>query len=349
VAAESAQGLDLSRNGANLSDKENSFVRADFSGTMIGRSLVHPKGAAGFSFRQALGGAPLTTVMRIVTTVSAMQRLALGWRREGKTVGFVPTMGYLHEGHLSLMKKARQMVKPEGIVVVSIFVNPLQFAPQEDLSNYPRDLQRDKELCKDAGVDVLFIPESEQLYPTTGSAYSTYVVEELFSKGMEGASRPSHFRGVTTVVAKLFNLVLPDIAIFGAKDYQQAAVIQKMVQDLNFPVKIVVAPTIREKDNLAMSSRNKYLSPEERAQAPIIHKAVLKAKERLKKTTTTIRAEDLKKDLADLIHTQPAAKVDYIEFFDPLSFEPMTELRSGCHMALAVFIGKTRLIDNALI
>lgn len=278
-----------------------------------------------------------------------MQRLALGWRKEGKAVGFVPTMGYLHDGHLSLVKKARQMVKPEGIVVVSIFVNPLQFGPKEDLANYPRDLQRDKELCKEAGVDVLFMPESEQLYPTTGSTFSTYVVEEVLSKGMEGASRPGHFRGVTTVVAKLFNLVLPDIAIFGAKDYQQAAVIQKMVQDLNFPVKVVVAATVREKDNLAMSSRNKYLSPEERAQAPILYKAIQKAKERLKKTTSTIRPEDLKKEISEFIQTQPAAKVDYIEFFDPLSFEPMSELRSGCHMALAVFVGKTRLIDNALI
>jgi pantoate--beta-alanine ligase len=187
------------------------------------------------------------------------------------------------------------------------------------------------------------------MYPCTNSTYSTWVVEELASRGMEGASRPTHFRGVTTIVAKLFNLVLPEVAIFGAKDFQQAAVIQKMVQDLNFPVKIVVAPTVREKDNLAMSSRNKYLSPEERAQAPIIHRAILKAKETLKKTPGAVLAEKLKLDLAEFIHTQPCAKVDYIEFFDPLSLEPMQELRPGCHMALAVHIGKTRLIDNALI
>src|SRR5687768_9050996 len=287
--------------------------------------------------------------MRIVTTVSAMQRMALGWRREGKTVGFVPTMGYLHEGHMSLIKKARQIVKPDGIVVVSIFVNPSQFSPTEDLANYPRDLQRDKDLCKDSTVDVLFIPDPEQIYPSTNSTYSTWVVEEIVSKGMEGESRPSHFRGVTTVVAKLFNLVLPDVAVFGAKDFQQAAVIQKMVQDLNFPVKIVVAPTVREKDNLAMSSRNKYLSPEEREQAPIVYKAIQKAKETLKKTPGTVSATKLKEDLAQLIQSQPAAKVDYIQFFDPLSLEPMEELRPGCHMALAVTIGKTRLIDNALI
>ena len=278
-----------------------------------------------------------------------MQRMALGWRREGKQVGFVPTMGYLHDGHLSLIRKARQIVKPEGVVVASIFVNPAQFAPTEDLTNYPRDLQRDKDLCKEATVDVLFVPDSEQMYPSTNSTYSTYVVEESVSKGMEGGSRPTHFRGVTTIVAKLFNLVLPDVAIFGAKDYQQAAVIQKMVQDLNFPVKIVVAPTVREKDNLAMSSRNKYLSPEERTQAPVIYKAIQKAKETLKKTPGSVSATKLKEDLTQFIQTQPAAKVDYIEFFDPLSLEPLEELRPGCHMAVAVHVGSTRLIDNALI
>lgn len=287
--------------------------------------------------------------MRIVTTVSAMQRMALGWRREGKTVGFVPTMGYLHEGHMSLIKKARQIVKPDGIVVVSIFVNPAQFSPTEDLANYPRDLQRDKDLCKDATVDVLFVPDSEQMYPSTNTTYSTWIVEESVSKGMEGGSRPHHFRGVTTIVAKLFNLVLPDVAVFGAKDYQQAAVVQKMVQDLNFPVKIVVAPTVREKDSLAMSSRNKYLSPEERAQAPVLYRAIQKAKETLKKTPGSVSASKLKEELTQFIQTQPSAKVDYIQFFDPLSLEPLEELRPGCHMALAVNVGKTRLIDNALI
>ena len=278
-----------------------------------------------------------------------MQRMALAWRREGKAVGFVPTMGYLHEGHMSLIRKARQIVKSEGVVVVSIFVNPAQFGPNEDLANYPRDLQRDKDMCKEATVDVLFNPDSEQMYPTTNSTYSTWVVEETVSKGMEGASRPDHFRGVATIVTKLFNVVLPDVAVFGAKDFQQAAVVQKMVQDLNLPVKIVVAPTVREKDNLAMSSRNKYLSPEERAQAPILYRAIQKAKETLKKTPGSVDSDKLKADLAQMIHTQQAAKVDYIEFFDPLSLEPMKELRPGCHMALAVKIGKTRLTDNALI
>jgi pantoate--beta-alanine ligase len=287
--------------------------------------------------------------MRIVTTVSAMQRMALGWRREGKTIGFVPTMGYLHDGHASLIRKARQIVKPEGVVVVSIFVNPAQFGRNEDLANYPRDLQRDKDMCKEGTVDVLFVPDSEQMYPSTNSTYSTWVVEEMVSKGMEGASRPNHFRGVTTIVAKLFNVVLPDVSVFGAKDFQQAAVIQKMVQDLNFPVKIVVAPTVREKDNLAMSSRNKYLNEDERAQAPVLYKAIQKAKEILKKTPGSVDSNRLKEELTRFIETQPAAKVDYIEFFDPLSLELMNELRPGCHMALAVRVGTTRLIDNALI
>jgi len=279
-----------------------------------------------------------------------MQRMALGWRREGKPIGFVPTMGYLHEGHVSLMKKARQIVRADGVVVASIFVNPSQFGPKEDLASYPRDLPRDKELCRAASVDVLFVPESEEMYPAAGAGlahWSTWIAEEKASRGMEGASRPTHFRGVATIVAKLFNVVLPDLAVFGAKDFQQAAVIQKMAHDLNFPVKIIVAPTVREKDGLAMSSRNKYLSPAERAQAPVLHQAILKAKESLKKSP--VPAEKLKAELAKFIHAQPAAKVDYLEFFDPLTLEPLKELRPGCHLALAVFVGKTRLIDNALI
>src|SRR5687768_14837841 len=273
-----------------------------------------------------------------------MQRMALRWKRAGVSIAFVPTMGFLHEGHASLMRRARRTVGPKGVVVVSIYVNPTQFAAHEDLTKYPRDFDRDRKLCLAERVDVIFAPLD--LYEKN---HSTFVTEESLSKRMEGASRPTHFRGVATVVAKLFNVVLPDAAIFGAKDFQQAAVIQKMVQDLNFPVKIVTAQTVREKDNLAMSSRNKHLSAEERAQAPIIYKAIQKAKETLKKTPGSVSATRLKEELAQLIQSQPAAKVDYIQFFDPLSLEPMEELRPGCHMALAVTIGKTRLIDNALI
>jgi pantoate--beta-alanine ligase len=285
--------------------------------------------------------------MRIVTSAAAMQRLALRWRRAGTRVGFVPTMGYLHDGHLSLVQRARRLVGKRGIVVASIYVNPTQFAPTEDLSAYPRDLERDKTLCRKAGVDVLFFPSDAEMYPGRDtSRYSTYVVEERLSQGMEGGSRPMHFRGVTTVVAKLFNLVLPDVAVFGAKDWQQAAIIRRMTRDLNFPLKVVVAPTRREKDGLAMSSRNKYLSAGERMQATILWRALKLAKEIVTSTRTPTYADVLKKELAALIATQPAARLDYVEFFDGETLQLATAVTRGTHMALAVFIGKTRLIDN---
>lgn len=288
--------------------------------------------------------------MRIVTTTAAMQRLALRWRRAGTRVGFVPTMGYLHEGHLSLVHRARRLVGKRGLVVASIYVNPTQFAPTEDLSAYPRDLARDKSLCRQAGVDVLFLPSDAAMYPDRAtSGYSTYVVEETLSRGMEGGSRPTHFRGVSTIVAKLFNLVLPDVAVFGAKDWQQAAVLRRMTRDLNFPLKLVVAPTRREKDGLAMSSRNKYLSAEERGQATILWRALTLAKEIVRSSRTPNYADVLKKQLGALIATQPAARLDYLEFFDGETLQPTPAVTPGTHLALAVFIGKTRLIDNAVL
>ena len=199
--------------------------------------------------------------MQRVASIAAMQRLARQWQRAGTRIGLVPTMGYLHAGHLSLVKRARQAVGKNGVVVVSIYVNPTQFGPKEDFSKYPRDLKRDLKLCREAGVDVVFAPRDGEMYPgTVGSrrgesadkprfdkrGYGTYVVEEKLSRIMEGASRPTHFRGVTTVVAKLFHLVSPDVAVFGAKDWQQAAIVRRMVADLNFPVRILVAPTVRE-------------------------------------------------------------------------------------------------------
>ncbi len=288
--------------------------------------------------------------MRIVTSTAAMQRLALRWRRAGTRVGFVPTMGYLHAGHLSLVHRARRLVAKRGIVVASIYVNPTQFAPTEDLSAYPRDLDRDTQLCRKAGVDVLFLPSDAEMYAgrDTGG-YSTYVVEEQLSQGMEGGARPTHFRGVTTVVAKLFNLVLPDVAVFGAKDWQQAAVVRRMTCDLSFPIKVVVAPTRREQDGLAMSSRNKYLSAGERAQATILWRALKLAKEVVISSRTPNSADVLKKELAALIATQPAARLDYLEFFDGETLQPVTAVTRGVHMALAVFIGRTRLIDNAVL
>ncbi|MEN9574705.1 MAG: hypothetical protein RL514_2560 [Verrucomicrobiota bacterium] len=257
-------------------------------------------------------------------------------------------MGYLHDGHLSLVQRARRLVGKSGIVVASIYVNPTQFAPTEDLSAYPRDLERDKVLCRKAGVDVLFLPSDAEMYPgkATGG-YSTYVSEERLTQGMEGGARPTHFRGVTTVVAKLFNLVLPDVAVFGAKDWQQAAVLRRMTRDLNFPLKLVVAPTLRERDGLAMSSRNKYLSAEERPQATILWRALKLAKEVVAASRTPNYADVLKKELAALIVTQPAARLDYVEFFDGETLQPAPVVTRGTRLALAVFIGKTRLIDNA--
>ena len=289
-----------------------------------------------------------TFPMRVVKNVSGMQRLALQWRQRGTRIGFVPTMGYLHAGHVSLIERARKTVGPKGIVVVSIYVNPTQFAPTEDLSRYPRDFSRDRKLCRAAGADVIFFPNDEQMYPGNAEGcYSTYVIEENLSRAMEGASRPTHFRGVTTVVAKLFNIVLPDVAIFGAKDFQQAAVIRRMTQDLNFPVRIIVAPTIREPDGVALSSRNKYLDARQRKSATTLWQAIQRARHRISASPRAIPAARLKRELKSIIETQPDARVDYIEFFDPATFHPTASVSRGTHLALAVFVGKTRLIDNA--
>jgi pantoate--beta-alanine ligase len=285
--------------------------------------------------------------MRIIRSPGAMQREALKWKRSGRIVGFVPTMGYLHDGHISLARDARRRVGKDGIVVVSIYVNPTQFAPTEDLSKYPRDFARDKKLCRDAGVDVIFAPTDAAMYAGRDEGrYSTYVVEESVSQGMEGASRPTHFRGVTTVVAKLFNCVLPDVAIFGAKDWQQAAVIQRMVADLNFPLKIVVAPTRREADGLAMSSRNRYLDPDQRRQATVLWEAQNLVRGIVKKSKKPVPSETLVTAIRELVAQRPAARMDYAAFFDSKTLRPVASVSRGTHLALAVFVGPTRLIDN---
>jgi pantoate--beta-alanine ligase len=287
-----------------------------------------------------------------------MQKAARSWNRRGVRVGFVPTMGYLHAGHLSLVREARRRAGKNGKVVVSIYVNPTQFAPTEDLAKYPRDLKRDLKLCRDAGVDVVFTPNDAEMYPSeTGSRRCesaddprfdkrgyTCVVEEKLSRTMEGAARPTHFRGVTTVVAKLFNLVLPDVAVFGQKDFQQAAIIKRMVADLNFPVKIIIAPTVREADGLAMSSRNKFLDAEQRAQAVILFHSLQAASLAVK--AKPVSAARLKADLKEFITAAPLARLDYVEFFDPETLVPFAQVKRGTQMALAVFFGKTRLIDN---
>jgi pantoate--beta-alanine ligase len=284
----------------------------------------------------------------MVNSVQAMQRLARSWKGSQVKVGFVPTMGYLHAGHLSLVRQARMLVGPEGKVVVSIYVNPTQFGPREDFSAYPRDLKQDAQACRKEGVDVVFAPTDAEMYPNEGpSQFSTYVTEESLSRGMEGASRPTHFRGVTTVVAKLFNIVLPELAVFGAKDYQQAAVVQRMVRDLNFPVRIVIAPTFREADGLAMSSRNKYLAGTLRTQAVVLWRAIERVRVTLRTGSGTISAARLKTELKAFIESEPSARVDYIEFFNPETLLPTLKVRAGAQMALAVFVGRTRLIDNA--
>lgn len=272
-----------------------------------------------------------------------MQRQAQRWRQERRRIAFVPTMGYLHEGHMSLVREARKAVGSKGRVVVSIYVNPTQFGPSEDFKRYPRDLKHDQQLCKHEGVDIVFTPHDSEIYPRN---FSTYVVEEALSKPMEGQARPGHFRGVATVVAKLFNIVQPDIAVFGAKDFQQAAVIERMVRDLNFSVKLIIAPTVREQDGLAMSSRNKYLAGEARTHATALQASIEKARA-LVRIESQIPAADLKRRLHQYIETQPTARVDYIEFFDPSTLQPVDPVRKGTHMALAVSIANIRLIDNA--
>jgi pantoate--beta-alanine ligase len=299
--------------------------------------------------------------VKIIASIAVMQQQALRWKKAGRRIGFVPTMGYLHAGHLSLVRCARQAVGKRGVVVVSIYVNPTQFGPKEDFSKYPRDLKRDLKLCRDAGVDVVFTPTDREMYPakirsrrceSVGDprfdkrGYGTCVVEKSLSQTMEGAARPTHFNGVTTVVAKLFHLVQPDVAVFGQKDFQQAAIIKRMVADLNFPVKIIVAPTLREPDGLAMSSRNKYLTGDLRRQATVLWCAIQVARVTVRKSKT-FPAAKLKAAVKKLVECEPDAKLDYVEFFEPDTLMPVAKVTRGTQMALAVFVGKTRLIDNA--
>lgn len=270
-----------------------------------------------------------------------MQQLALRLRREGKRIGFVPTMGYLHDGHMSLVREAK---KRADVIVVSVFVNPAQFAPNEDLKKYPRDVERDKKLCEAEQVDYVFVPSEADIYPKN---YSTYIVEEQLAGHLEGASRPTHFRGVCTVVAKLFNIVQPDVAVFGQKDAQQALIIQRMVRDLNFPIRIIVAPIAREPDGLAMSSRNVYLSPSERSQALALHAALQWCVEAFRKGQH--EASELRKGMLKIILYGPQAKVDYIEFADPETLQLLPAVKKGALVLLAVRFGKTRLIDNVVL
>ena len=278
--------------------------------------------------------------MKIVGTVKEVREQVKEWKKQGLSVGFVPTMGYLHEGHKSLMDAAR---KGNDKVVVSIFVNPMQFGPTEDLATYPRDLDHDAALCESAGVDLIFHPEAEEMYEKD---FCSFVDMTGLTEGLCGKTRPIHFRGVCTVVNKLFNIVTPDHAYFGQKDGQQLAVIKRMVRDLNMDIEIVGCPIVREEDGLANSSRNTYLSPEERKAALILSKTVALGKELAKTEKDANKVvEAMKKN----IETEPLAKIDYVEAVDALSMAPVEKLEGTCMLAMAVYIGKTRLIDNTLI
>lgn len=279
--------------------------------------------------------------MHVIRTIKEMRCLLKEFRKTGKTVGLVPTMGYLHEGHLSLVDEAK---KNSDIVVMSIFVNPTQFGTNEDLDKYPRDFEHDERVAKERGVDVIFYPDVAEMYP---QPYFTYVVTEQLSKVLCGVTRPMHFRGVTTVISKLFNIVQPDVAVFGQKDAQQSIIIRRMVEDLNFPVKIIVAPIVRESDGLAMSSRNVYLSPEERQQAPVIFKALNQAKRFVAEGNR--KADEVVKLIRDTIRGASLAEIEYIEIVSPLTLEKVETIDTGTFVAVAVNFGKTRLIDNMIL
>lgn len=278
--------------------------------------------------------------MKIVRNINYLQKEIAGLKKRGKVIGFVPTMGYLHAGHLSLIKKARKECQ---IVVVSIFVNPLQFGPKEDLKKYPRDFSRDITLCRKY-VDILFFPSASLMY---SKDFLTSVEVKGLSNILCGASRPGHFKGVATVVNKLFNIVLPDVAYFGQKDAQQAIIIKKMVRDLNMAIKIKVLPTVREKDGLAMSSRNKYLIAQERRDAVILYKSLTLAKKLLKNGQNNCK--NIISKMKELILKVKTAKIDYISIINPETLSPLKSIENKALVFLAVFIGKTRLIDNLLL
>lgn len=279
--------------------------------------------------------------MKIVNTINEVREAVKAWHKQGLTVGLVPTMGYLHEGHASLIARAS---KENDRVVVSDFVNPIQFAPNEDLASYPRDIDRDAKVCEENGADIIFHPTPEEMYHKD---FSTFVDITGPSEELCGKSRPIHFRGVCTVVSKLFLIVAPDRAYFGQKDAQQLAVIKRMVRDLNFDIEIVGCPIIREADGLAKSSRNTYLSPEERKAAVILHKALEKGKELVLNGEKSAKA--VIDTVTQVINSEPLAKIDYVQVVDFPNIKVVEDINGDILTAVAVYIGKTRLIDNFII
>lgn len=280
-------------------------------------------------------------MIKVVHTIDEVRQEVAGWRKEGLSVGFVPTMGYLHEGHQSLIKRA---VDENDKVVVSIFVNPMQFGPTEDLDSYPRDLDADTSLCEETGANLIFNPEPEEMYK---DGFCSFVDMTGPTKELCGKSRPIHFRGVCTVVSKLFNIVTPDKAYFGQKDAQQLAVIKRMVTDLNIPVKIIGCPIIREADGLAKSSRNTYLNEEERKAALILSKTIFMGQKMVEDGTTDVN--ELVTAMKDNISKEPLAKIDYVEVVDFTNIQKIDKISGSVLVAMAVYIGKTRLIDNFIV
>lgn len=278
--------------------------------------------------------------MRVVTTIREVREQVKAWRREGCTIGLVPTMGYLHEGHGSLITRAGENDR----VVVSIFVNPMQFGPAEDLASYPRDLEKDSSFCESLGADLIFHPEPEEMYHKD---FCSYVDMSVLTEELCGLSRPVHFRGVCTVVSKLFNIVMPDRAYFGQKDAQQLAIVRHMVQDLNMDVEIVGCPIVREEDGLAKSSRNTYLSPEEREAALVLSQSVKLGQKLV--TDGERSSEAVLGAMKAKIEEQPLAEIDYVKAVDGLTMQPVGQIEDGTLVAMAVYIGKTRLIDNFIV
>ena len=279
--------------------------------------------------------------MDIITEIPRMSETARTIRQDGRRIGLVPTMGYLHQGHLSLVRRARQLSQ---VTVVSLFVNPSQFGPREDYNAYPRDVHRDTRLLGEAGCDLLFMPAVERMYPP---GHSTVVEVRGLTEVLCGASRPGHFRGVTTVVTMLFNIVRPHVAVFGQKDAQQAIVIRRMAADLHQDIDIVVAPTVREPDGLAMSSRNEYLTPRQRRQAPILHQALQWARSRIQAGER--RAAVLIEGMRDLITTESSGQIDYVSLVDVDRLQPVEDVSDQVLIALAVKFGRARLIDNVIV
>lgn len=276
--------------------------------------------------------------MITATGIRDMKTLSRGWKTQGKRIGFVPTMGFLHEGHLSLVRESKRSV---DVTVVSIFINPTQFGPQEDFDRYPRDIERDRSLLEREGADCLFLPEAGEIYPP---GYRTYVEVHGLQDRLCGRSRPGHFRGVATVVLKLFNIVSPDVAFFGWKDAQQAILLRRMAEDLDCDTRLVMCPIVREADGLAMSSRNSYLSPEERSAALVLSRSLAAAEQMVREGERD--PGRVVAAVKEMIQREPLARVDYVEIVDEAGLEPAAEVRGEVIIALAVYIGRTRLIDN---